>query len=425
MQRITRETFACSDDSLQQLTEGVALLQRHFPPSIASLFAIPRNGHDGNLQWWSELGGQPRPFAELNSQAQSQLLERLQQRQAAIEKLAAALQSGGQPQEAERLRFLLGTADTSNLYSLNDEPVLVRWGLPPRPEPVSPEPARSQAPPVAPPPVIKKRYFLIPWWLILLLLLPLLLFLLWWLWQWSTPYWSKLDFDPDPKPAASFACTPAAEPPDFVVVLDTSGSMNLNIKTSHADEQWFFEQGNHLSKSHPRVKQVLAGPSRFEVAQQGLEQIIGDLHPAIDTHLLTFNGCHAIRNHGLFNHAQHPQLRQELAGLIANGGTPLGTSLQQAAKLVDGRNKDAVILMFADGEDGCEVDACAVAANIAREQPRLRVNVVNISESRLSDCIAEHTGGQVFASTDSKRLLKQLRNAVNQVADDPNCEAED
>lgn len=421
MQRITRETFACSDASLQQLTDGVALLQRHFPPSIASLFAIPRNGSDGNLQWWTELGGQPQPFADLNSQAQSQLLEKLQQRQAAIKKLAAALQSGGQAQEAEHLRFLLGTVDTSNLYSLNNEPVLVRWRLPPQPEPVSPEPASSQAPRVTRRIVIEKRYYRIPWWLILLFLLPLLLFLLWWLWQWRAPYWGQTT----PNPTTSFACTPAAEPPDFVVVLDTSGSMNLNIKTSHADELWFFEQGNHLPQDHPRVRQVLAGPSRFEVALQGLDQIIGELHPAIDTHLLTFNGCHAVRNHGLFSHAQHPQLRQELAGLTANGGTPLGASLQQAAKLVDGRNKDAVILMFADGEDGCEVDACAVAAKIAHKQPRLRVNVVNISETRLSDCIAEHTGGQVFASTDSKLLIKQLRNAVNQVADDPNCAAED
>ncbi len=416
MQRITRETFTCSDDSLQQLTEGVALLQRHFPPSIASLFAIPRSGHDGNLQWWSELGGQPRPFAELNSQAQSQLLERLQQRQTAIEKLAAALQSGGQPQEAERLRFLLGCADTSNLYSLNDEPVLVRWGLPPRPDPAS----ATVTPPVTPPPVVKRRYFLIPWWLILLLLLPLLLFLLWWLWQWRGPYWGLVD--PDPRPVPSFTCTPAAEPPDFVVVLDTSGSMNLNVTTSHQDERWYFERGTHLPKDHPRVKQLTTGPSRFEVAQRGLDQIINDLHPAIDTRLLTFNGCHSIRNHGLFSHAQHPQLRRELAGLTANGGTPLGISLQQAASLVDGRNKDAVILMFVDGEDGCEVDACTVAANIAREQPRLRVNVVNISDTRLSDCIAEHTGGQVFASTHTRRLLKQLRNAVNQVASDPACE---
>lgn len=420
MQRITRETFACSKSNLQQLNNGVELLQRHFPPSIASLFAIPRPGKDGNLQWWTTLGGQPKLFSDLDKNTQEQLLERLKQRQAAISKLATMLEKNGHQQDADQLRFLLGSPDLSNLYSVNLEPVLVRWKLQPEPKPIpKPAPAPAAAPLFIQSSVITQRRSSIPWWVLLLLLLPLLIFLLWWLWQWQN---SNTPIEHEQGMIQSFSCTPKSLPPDFAVVLDTSGSMNLNVSATYDDEIWFFQQeGHRLPDNAPRKQRILAAPSRFQVAQSSLDLILSDLHPAISTRLLTFNGCNIIHDHGLFSNEQHTQLRQELASLSANDGTPLALSLAKAASLVDGRDKDAVILMFVDGEDGCGQNVCSVAAHIAQEQPKLRVNVVNISENTLSDCIAEHTGGQVFASTDSLLLIQQLRSAVTQVALDPSC----
>src|SRR5690606_14733957 len=110
---------------LTALERKVELLRKHFPPSVASLYAQPRPGADGILQWWSELGGQPQPYAELSSDLQRQLLDKYQQRQDAIGHLADELHRRGQVDTASSLRSLIGAPDLANLYSLNGEPLVV------------------------------------------------------------------------------------------------------------------------------------------------------------------------------------------------------------------------------------------------------------------------------------------------------------
>ena len=96
---------------------------------------------------------------------------------------------------------------------------------------------------------------------------------------------------------------------------------------------------------------------------------------------------------------------------------PLAASLKKAARKVDGRNRDAVIVMFVDGDDGCDQNVCKVAQNIAIEQPRLHVNVVNIGDSSLSNCIAENTGGSIYSSRNASDLADALQAATQAVSE--------
>ncbi|MBP6020439.1 MAG: hypothetical protein KA735_13185 [Burkholderiaceae bacterium] len=74
-----------------------------------------------------------------------------------------------------------------------------------------------------------------------------------------------------------------------------------------------------------------------------------------------------------------------------------------------------------NGEDGCEGNICQVAQDIANNQPRLRVNVVDISGSGLSNCVAEHTGGRVYVSQDTEEISRLLRSSVEEVASNAAC----
>ena len=413
MQRVTRESATYPQQALSALDAKVELIRRHFPPSVASLYAVPRTGEDGKLQWWSELAGQPHPYAELNADQQRRLLEKYQQRQHAIGHLASELQSRGQGDTATRLRSLIGAPDLANLYSLNDEPLVVRWGLPPPPPP-----------PVLPPaplphhqrPAPHKRWWLrLPLWLLLPLLL---LLLLWLLWFWRGYLLHLIN----PKPMISHACQPEnVRPPDFAVVLDTSGSMNLNIEVAPADELWFLSTGVHLPENNPRRARMLSEPTRLTVAKQAFGGMLDNLHPDIDTRLITFDGCYNQIDQGLFDQSQRAQLKRGVQQLGANDGTPLASSLELAASQVDGRMRDALVVMFVDGEDGCERNACDVSRSIARQQPRLRVNVVNISDSELSNCIAENTGGRVYTARNATEVASMLREASEEVSSNPQC----
>ncbi|RMQ43477.1 hypothetical protein ALQ04_02060 [Pseudomonas cichorii] len=418
MQRITRDATSPSAELLRSLESKVELLHRHFPPSVASLYAIPRTGTQDALQWWSELGGQPLPYHNLDATAQQALLARYQQRQLAIQRLVDELRARGKSEESQALETLIGAPDLNNLYSLNDEPVVVRWGLQPKSAPVAP-PASVPASTPAAASLIQSRH----WWLripLWLLLLPLLLLLLWLLWSWRGGLWNLLY----PTPIESYACTAGAAKPDFVVVLDTSGSMNININATAEDEEWLLKGGANLPDNNPRKARLMAEPTRLAVAKQSFASMIDQLHPDIDIRLITFQGCTHTIDQGLFGRDARPQLIAGVNQLQADSGTPLAASLEQAASKVDGRFKDAVVVMFVDGEDGCEQNACEVSARIARQQPRLRVNVVNISDSALSDCIAENTGGRVYAANNAVEVQRMLREAMDEVSIKPTCAGE-
>lgn len=410
MQRVTRDTRPAQDDP-QALEQAMAIIVRHFPTSIAHLFATPRTGQDGVREWWSALQGQPRRYHELGADQQTALLRVYEQRQDALRQLVDELHARGQTQDAAVLRKLIGPANLEHLYSVNGDPLVVRWA----------EPAPPPTPPVSPPPpapaVRPRRWIWLPWFLLPLLGLLLLALALWFGWPYLQRWYEH-------RQPASFACVKGSEaqPPEFSVVLDTSGSMQLGVAATPADEQWFFENIDNPAIDQQRVAEITRAPVRMDVAKQSLKQMINDLHPAIDMRIITFDGCRTPLDHGLFTPAQRPALISGIEGLVPNDGTALSASLEAAAKTMNGRDRDGVIVLFVDGADGCGQDACAVAQRIAREQPRLRVNLVNISNNSLASCIAESTGGRVYSGDNAAQVAAALKQASQEVSSSRNCD---
>ncbi|MGV2835171.1 hypothetical protein, partial [Pseudomonas shirazensis] len=291
MQRVTRDTRPAQDDP-RVLEQAMAIIVRHFPASIANLYATPRTGQDGVREWWSPLEGQPQRYHDLTSEQQTTLLRVYEQRQDALRQLVGELKERGQEQEASVLRALIGPANLEHLYSVNGDPLLVRWA---QPAPVKPAPVAA-APVPAPPP---RRWIWLPWFLLPLLGLLLLALALWFGW----PYLQRWYEQREP---AKFACMKddQALPPEFSVVLDTSGSMLLSVAATAEDEQWFFQNIADPAIDQARVAEVTRAPVRIDVAKQSLKQMVDDLHPAIDTRFITFDGCRAPLDHGLFTPAQ-------------------------------------------------------------------------------------------------------------------------
>ncbi|MEK2610739.1 VWA domain-containing protein [Pseudomonas shirazensis] len=427
MQRVIRDSHA-SQDAAAALEQRVALIRQHFPPAIAHLYAIPRQGRDGVLEWWSPLEGQPHVYAELGRDQQAALLQRYEERQAAVGQLANELQQRGQTQAAGALRSLIAPPDLGNLYSINGEPLVIRWGqtvpvaAPPPPPP--PAPAPKPAPPAArpapqprpaPPPraVPARRLRLWPW-----LLFGLLLALLYALWLNWPMLWARWQAD------HSAMCTPGAgfQASEFAVVLDTSGSMNERIRVKRADDPWYIS----LLAKIPVVEQFLpsgkAPPTtRLSVAKTALGAVIEDLDPKVAMRLVTFNGCNSPIDHGVFARDQRSDLIERIAGLNARGGTGLGISLEAAADSMDGRERDGVIVMFVDGRDSCGTSICKVSEQIAQNQPRLRINIVNISASTGSNCAASNTGGRVYTADDAAAVAAALEEASREVSQGNGC----
>lgn len=426
MQRVVRDTQA-SQEAAATFEETVAVIRQHFPPSIAHLYAIPRQGRDGVLEWWSELAGQPHLYTSLDRQQQATLLQRHEERQAAVAQLAQELARRGQAGSAAALNSLVGPPDLNNLYSVNGEPLVIRWGQPapapaPKPAPVSsktPEPVVAIPAPAPKPitarPVARRRRVVLWPWLLALLLLTLL--------YWLYLYWPTLRQYWQPATAPT-ACTPgqAFQPSEFAVVLDTSGSMDTRIRVKREDEQWYIS----LLSKVPFLEEFLPSDkrqrvTRMDVAKTALGSVIGDLDKGINMRLVTFDGCRTPVNHGVFDPSQRNDLIERINHLRPSGGTGLGISLEEAARQMNGHDRDGVIVMFVDGRDSCGRSVCEVSQQIAQTQPRLRINVVNISASTGSNCAAENTGGRVYTANDAAAVASALQEASQEVSSSSGC----
>lgn len=415
MQRIGRPgDLAASGD---ELLEKVEILHRHFPPSIANMFALPK-ARNGALEWWTELEGQVTPFKDLPQHEQQHLLQATQQRLDAIGRLIAQLQSSGQSAQAQALQSLTGQPAPENLWSVNGEPLITAWAKPAAVPAAPPAPEAPTPPPVAPPvvpPVMASRRRSWWWWLLLPLLLLLLgLLFLWWSGRWAwLPAWPQLA-----QTTGSAQCVKkSSEPPDFVMVVDTSGSMELNINISEAEENWVFQERSPFEEilAMPRMLAAKQEPQRMTVAKQALGKVVEELEPRLSTQVITFGMCGTTHHRGTFDGSGKVAMTQMLGGLQANGQTPLALGMRHAASLVDGKDKDAMVLLFVDGEDGCGENVCQVAQQLHAQKPRMRINVVNISDKPLSNCVANITGGRVYAAKDANALARHLQAATQEV----------
>ncbi len=419
MQRVLRDTHA-SQSAATALEQTVALIRQHFPPSIAHLYAIPRQGRDGVLEWWSELAGQPHLFATLDRDRQAALLERYNQRQAAVEQLAQELERRGQASASAALRTLIGPPDLNNLYSINDEPLVIRWGQvalvasppPPAPPPVTePPPAKPTPAPVTKVIAVERRPLRL-WPGLLLGLLLALLYGLYLSWPDLYQRWQAYR-------QIAQVCTPGDtfEPSEFVVVLDTSGSMDTRIRVKREIDPWYMSLLAKIQIVEELMpSSVPARVTRMDMAKTSLTSVIENLDNSVAMRLVTFEGCGRPLDHGVFGQRQRAVLIDKVAALKARGGTALGDSLGAAALTMNGRDRDGVIVMFVDGRDSCGTSVCEVSEQIAQRQPRLRINVVNISAATGSNCAASNTGGRVYTANDAAAVAEALKQASREVS---------
>lgn len=421
MQRIVRTdiVFATLNSSAKEVNTE---LNQACPPHLADVFATLREGSDGRLEWWTPLGGQAIALADLDAEQKAHLLNLLEQRKHSLIEFAEHLDSQAQHDAANAIRWIMQDTDFTKLYSVDNQPVIVGWECYIVEKPAAAP--QTPVPPIVPTAAAVQKRRLWPWLLLLLILLAAAL-LAWWLWSNKASIDSTIATPPVDNNGrlTSYACSSNEKQtvPDFVTVFDTSGSMNLNINATAADEEWWFGRQFEGEIDFVRQAQIFSAPTRETIAKQAYGQMLSSLHPDIDTRLLTFNGCDAVLDHGVFTASQRPQLFNTLLNTPADQGTPLAASLRHAAASVDGVDKDAIIILFIDGEDGCGENVCALSAHIAQQQPLLKINVVDVSGNGLSSCAAELTGGRIYSSQDITQIDSFFVQAAAELADS-NCE---
>jgi hypothetical protein len=216
--------------------------------------------------------------------------------------------------------------------------------------------------------------------------------------------------------------------PEIAVVFDHSGSMHLNINTTAAQEQ-------QLANEHPasqllrlltgqpdqRIDRLTREPRRITVAKQAVSQLVQKLPSDMHTGLVTVGDCPTASNRGFFGPEQRQGFLTEIARTNPAGGTPLANGILQAGSMLDGINRQSMILVVTDGRESCGSDPCAAAYSLAAQKPHLTINVVDIGNSGAGNCVAKAGRGKVFTANSVQDLRLSVEQATTDLRGPKDC----
>ncbi len=105
-------------------------------------------------------------------------------------------------------------------------------------------------------------------------------------------------------------------------------------------------------------------------------------------------------------------------GLNALGMTPLSAAVQHAAEALKSSEQKATVILVSDGEETCNLDPCAVGAELEKAGVDFTAHVIGFDVSNPQHqaqlrCLAENTGGRYFNARDAAELGNAITGAVN------------
>ncbi|ASY41096.1 VWA domain-containing protein [Taylorella equigenitalis] len=205
------------------------------------------------------------------------------------------------------------------------------------------------------------------------------------------------------------------ERPQMVLVFDNSISMlhSMDAATANFEQQMLNAMLSGVIPSGG-IPMPSNGPTRIQTAKKAANSIINSIDPYIDIGFISLDRCPTATNHGFFKPSKRGALKSTINRMDTNNssGTVLANGIQQAANMVDGKNRDAFILVLSDGASTCGPNICTVAANAKRNKPKLKINVVDIGSTGEANCLARVTGGQVYKANTAAQLAKMVNAAA-------------
>jgi len=107
-------------------------------------------------------------------------------------------------------------------------------------------------------------------------------------------------------------------------------------------------------------------------------------------------------------------LNKQVANYAPVGWTPIGLSLERAAKDFPkaADNVTNAIILVTDGLETCDRDPCALATALKKSDAAVTAYVVGLGldeeELRVTSCIAQNTGGQIVGANNAEELSAAL-----------------
>lgn len=233
----------------------------------------------------------------------------------------------------------------------------------------------------------------------------------------------------EPKQPPQKVCKPKYKPgetPQMVMIFDNSASMLFSLLESSQSIDAFTDRWDAYGVSDAEIEYMRRLPNRLSTAKKASANIINSIGKNVDIGLVSLKTCPAATNHGFYSPGKRNALKAKIQAMKPGeeqSGTPLYNGLQVASSMIDGVKRDAFILLLSDGKDSCTTsDICSLANQIAKQKPRLKVNVVDIGGARAANCVAAATGGKVFTANNQKQVVSMINQAIKPMTKTDECE---
>jgi Ca-activated chloride channel family protein len=115
-------------------------------------------------------------------------------------------------------------------------------------------------------------------------------------------------------------------------------------------------------------------------------------------------------------------IMQAVNALTPAGKTPLATAVQEAADVLDYKNKPGLIVVLTDGEETCGGRPCQLAKELHAAAEQLTIHVIGFrvrdfswtGEQSVLDimCLAEQSGGLYIGAQSEEELIEALEKTL-------------
>jgi hypothetical protein len=201
--------------------------------------------------------------------------------------------------------------------------------------------------------------------------------------------------------------------PELVIVFDASGSMNYSLLATPEDiqiaqhlEELVARDPSGLLKAMMGAPQdrVFREPRRITSAKEAATTVVRKAPSDANIGLVMIEDCPAARSAGFFPPANRAALLSLIGSIQPVRGTPLADGVRRGGLMLDGVQRESIMLVVSDGVEGCGQDPCAIAKALARDKPHLRINVVDIMGTGAGNCLAEATRGKVYTARNASEI---------------------
>ena len=240
----------------------------------------------------------------------------------------------------------------------------------------------------------------------------------------------------EPKPEPKKNCRVVEKPtdaPQMAIIFNNASGMRYTLLESAKKVAIFDEKLRNPAKygiTQQDIYYMERKPNRSVASKKSVAELINNIPTAVDIGLVELKSCLSTSkkasyatNHGIFTAAQRSTLKAKLNKMQVRNhrvpGTPIYEGLQKALTMVDGKEREALIVLITEGNGDCtNRSACELIKKEAKERPKLKINIVNINSPwNNTDCLAKTTGGEILNGdmTNQVKLTEAIKKSMEPV----------